>query len=119
MAVPSEYVRATVIDGFEIDPDGVVVVPHGLDPPPPDGVTDAGSLRRRYGIGDRRFVVYPAITHPHKNHRFLLDLLSGPWSDPGLAVVLLGGRGLADDDVTSANRRPRSRGSRDPPRPGS
>jgi glycosyltransferase involved in cell wall biosynthesis len=101
VAVPSEYVRSTVIDAFGIDPDTVVVVPHGLDPPAPDGVTDAAALRQRYGIGDRRFVVYPAITHPHKNHRFLLDLMIGPWNDPGLALVLLGGRGLADDDVTA------------------
>ena len=82
VAVPSEYVRSTVIDAFGTDPDAVVVVPHGLDPPAPDAVTDAASLRQRYGIGDRRFVVYPAITHPHKNHRLLLDLLAGPWNDP-------------------------------------
>jgi alpha-1,3-rhamnosyl/mannosyltransferase len=101
VAVPSEYVRSTVVDAFGIDPKAVVVVPHGLDPPAPDGVTDAAALRERYGIGDRRFVVYPAITHPHKNHRFLLDLMTGPWNDPGLALVLLGGRGVADDAVTA------------------
>jgi glycosyltransferase involved in cell wall biosynthesis len=100
VAVPSDYVRSTVIDAFGIDADAVVVVPHGLDPPAPDAVTDAASLRQHYGIGDRRFVVYPAITHPHKNHRLLLDLMTGPWNDPGLALVLLGGRGLADDDVS-------------------
>ena len=46
--------------------------------------------------------MYPALTHPHKQHRFLLDLLAGPWSDPDLALVLLGGRGLAEDDVAAS-----------------
>ena len=45
--------------------------------------------------------MYPALTHPHKQHRFLLDLLAGPWSDPDLALVLLGGRGLAEDEVAA------------------
>jgi glycosyltransferase involved in cell wall biosynthesis len=47
-------------------------------------------------------VIYPAITHPHKQHRFLLDLLAGPWSDPDLVLVLLGARGLAEDEVAAA-----------------
>ena len=46
--------------------------------------------------------MYPALTHPHKQHRFLLDLLAGPWSDPDLALVLLGGRGRAEDEVAAA-----------------
>jgi glycosyltransferase involved in cell wall biosynthesis len=101
VAVPSDYVRSTVVDAFGTDPDAVVVVPHGFDPPPSDGVTDADSLRRRLGLGSRRFVVYPAITHPHKNHRFLLDLMRGAWRDADLVLVLLGGRGLADDEITT------------------
>jgi alpha-1,3-rhamnosyl/mannosyltransferase len=102
VAVPSGYVRASVIEAFDADPDGVVVVPHGFDPPPPDEITEDAVVRQRYRIGERRFVIYPAITHPHKNHRFLIDLLASKWTDPDLALVLLGGRGLADDDVTAA-----------------
>ncbi len=97
VAVPSAYVRSTVVDSYRIVPERVVVVPHGVDLPA--AVTPADELRERYGIGDRRYVVYPALTHPHKNHRFLLDLLAGPWDDPDLALVLLGGRGLAEDEV--------------------
>jgi glycosyltransferase involved in cell wall biosynthesis len=100
VAVPSEYVRTTIVDGFRIEPDRVVVVPHGVDVPAT--VTPDDELRARYGLGDRRYVVYPALTHPHKQHRFLLDLLAGPWSDPDLALVLLGGRGLAEDEVAAA-----------------
>ena len=41
VAVPSEYVRGTVIDAFGRDPDRVVVVPHGVDVP-----TDRDRRRR-------------------------------------------------------------------------
>ena len=34
----------------------------------------------------RRVLVYPAITHPHKRHDFLVELLAGPWADPDLAA---------------------------------
>jgi len=97
VAVPSGYVRSTVLEAYRIAPERVVVVPHGVDVPAE--VTDAATVRERYGLGDRRYVIYPAITHPHKNHRFLLDLLAGPWHDPELALVLLGGRGLAEEEV--------------------
>jgi glycosyltransferase involved in cell wall biosynthesis len=45
--------------------------------------------------------VYPAITHPHKNHRFLLELMAHHWTDPDLRLVLLGGRGAAEADVAA------------------
>jgi glycosyltransferase involved in cell wall biosynthesis len=100
VTVPTEYVRGTVIEAYGHEPERVVVVPHGVDVP--DAVTDDDELRARYGLGERRYVVYPAVTHPHKNHAFLLDLLAGPWNDPQLALVLLGGRGLVEDDVAAA-----------------
>jgi glycosyltransferase involved in cell wall biosynthesis len=102
IAVASEYVRGTVIEAFGVDADKVVVVPHGYDPPPAASIPQAGELRQRYGLGDRRVLVYPAITHPHKGHRLLIELLAGPWSDPELVLVLLGGRGAADRDVNEA-----------------
>ena len=64
---PEEYVRGTVIEAYGHEPERVVVVPHGVDVP--DAVTDDDELRARYGLGERRYVVYPAVTHPHKNHR--------------------------------------------------
>ncbi|MET0458697.1 MAG: glycosyltransferase family 1 protein [Ilumatobacteraceae bacterium] len=99
VAVPTEYVRSTVIDAYGPDPERVVVVPHGVDVP--DRLTDDDELRARYGLGDRRYLVYPALTHPHKQHGFLLELLAGAWNDPELALVLLGGRGLVEDDVAA------------------
>ncbi|MGH9139447.1 MAG: glycosyltransferase family 4 protein, partial [Acidimicrobiales bacterium] len=87
---------------FGVDAAKVAVVPHGYDPPRALSPPSAAELRRRYALGDRRILVYPAITHPHKGHRFLIELLAGPWSDDDLVLVLLGGRGAADDDVDRA-----------------
>lgn len=104
VAVPSEFVRATVIDRLGVEPGRVMVVPHGVPSPtatPEPGPDDLG-VRARYGLGDRPFVVFPAITHPHKGHEFLLRVLAGPWSNDDVQLVLLGGAGRADADVTAA-----------------
>jgi glycosyltransferase involved in cell wall biosynthesis len=100
VAVPSRFVAATLVEAFGREPSDIVVVPHGYDPP--QTLPDAGDLRRRYRLGGRRAIVYPAITHPHKNHRLLVELLAGPWSDPDLALVLLGGAGAAEQALTEA-----------------
>ena len=102
IAVPSEYVRTTVIDAFGVDAGNVLVVPHGVDPVDPDAACDPATLRARYRLGDRRVLVYPAMTHPHKGHRFLVELLAERWTDPDLVLVLLGRPGAADGDVQRA-----------------
>jgi alpha-1,3-rhamnosyl/mannosyltransferase len=102
VAVPSEYVRTSVIEAFDAAPSRVAVVPHGVDPALLDEATDEAELRRRYGLGDGPVIVYPAVTNRHKNHEFLFDLLSTEWRDPDLRLVLTGGRGSADDAVRTA-----------------
>jgi glycosyltransferase involved in cell wall biosynthesis len=99
VAVPTEYVRTTVVDAFGTDPDRVVVVPHGVEPSLGADAPSAVELRHVYGLGSGPMIVYPAITHPHKNHRFLLDLMAGHWTDPELRLVMLGGRGAAEAQV--------------------
>lgn len=92
IATPTSYVRTRVIERFGVDPDRVVVVPHGV----PDIVVDAdavGGVRDRYGLGDRPYVVYPAITHPHKGHAVLVDMLDHL---DDVMVVLIGGTGSAE-----------------------
>ncbi len=42
-------------------------------------------------------LAYPAITHPHKNHRFLCELLAGPLKRDDVQVVFAGGVGRAHD----------------------
>ncbi len=99
VAVPTEFVKSTVVDAYGTDPDRVVVVPHGVEP---DLGADAPSefeLRRQYGLGAGPILVLPAITHPHKGHRFLLEVMARHWNDPDLRLVLLGGAGSAEADV--------------------
>jgi alpha-1,3-rhamnosyl/mannosyltransferase len=98
VAVPSEFVRRTVV-AAGAEPAGIVVVPHGVEPTLGARSTPAGVLRDRYHLGLGPTVVYPAITHPHKNHRFLLDLMAGPWKRRDVRLVLLGGAGRADAEV--------------------
>jgi glycosyltransferase involved in cell wall biosynthesis len=99
IAVPSEYVRHTGIEAYGPAPASVVVVPHGVAPVTGDPAARVEVVRARYGIGDGPYVVLPAITHPHKGHRFLLDVLA---RTDDLRLVLLGGRGAADVDVEAA-----------------
>jgi glycosyltransferase involved in cell wall biosynthesis len=76
-------------------------VPHGVEA---DIGVDAPSefeLRRDYGLGSGRVIVFPAITHPHKGHAFLLDVMAQHWDDPDLRLVLLGGQGLADRAIAA------------------
>lgn len=105
VATPSEYVRSTVIDAFDADPDRVVVVRHGIpatERPSPELIAAVGS---RYGV-DGPYVAYAAITHPHKGHRHLVELLATT-ETPGhplrdLRLVLLGGEGTAEADLRAA-----------------
>ena len=101
VAVPTEYVRRTVIDAYGLAAERVCVVPHGVEASlGTDAPTDF-ELRRDYGLGGGPVIVFPAITHPHKGHRFLLDVMAQHWTDPDLRLVLLGGAGLADADVNA------------------
>ncbi len=99
IAVPSQYVRSTVIDAYGVDGSRVVVVPHGIDVAQPSAEAMA-SARDRYRLGDAPYLVLPAITHPHKGHRFVLDVLAAGPADR--RIVFLGGSGSADEDVTAA-----------------
>lgn len=100
VTVPSEYVRGTVVDAFGADPERVVVVPHGIPAMSDSTPADLASVRRRAGLADRPYVVYPAITHPHKGHRVLVDMLGH--LDPDVQLVLLGGEGTAEPSVRAA-----------------
>jgi glycosyltransferase involved in cell wall biosynthesis len=99
VATPSEFVRSTVVDAYGVDEERVVVVPHGVPERRTTVDLDEALLRARYTLGDGPVLVYPAITHPHKRHELLLEAMARHWNDPDLRLVLLGGRGTADDQV--------------------
>jgi glycosyltransferase involved in cell wall biosynthesis len=99
VATPSEFVRSTVVDAYGVDDERVVVVPHGVPERRATPDLDEAALRARYALGDGPVFVYPAITHPHKRHELLLEAMARHWADPDLRLVLLGGRGTADEQV--------------------
>ena len=83
ITVPSEYVRQSVVDQLGVDAERVAVVPHGYEPALLEDVTPEDELRARLALGDAPVIVYPAMTAPHKNHSFLLDLMLDEWSATG------------------------------------
>ena len=105
VAVPTEYVAGSVVRAYGIDRDKVMVVPHGIEPALASDVTPEDELRARYALGDGPIVVYPAVTHPHKNHELLLQLMAEKWTDPDLRLVLTGGQGAAEHVVAACDDR--------------
>lgn len=105
VTVPSQFVAGTLRTFFNIDQSKISVVPHGLEFNINTDITDERTLRERYGIKSRRIVFFPAITHPHKNHLFLLDLMAsgvGDFADQDLVLVCAGAQGNAENEVAKA-----------------
>jgi glycosyltransferase involved in cell wall biosynthesis len=102
IAVPSRFVAGTLVRAFGIEPKKISVVRHGLEAAFDGETTSGDALRRQFGLGNGPVLVYPAITHPHKNHAFLMHLMAtgeGRWGDPSLRLVCMGSQGSAHDDV--------------------
>ena len=102
IAVPSRFVLNTLVTGFHVDPSCIGVVRHGLEAGFESECTHSDELRKKFSLGSGPVLVYPAITHPHKNHRFLLQLMASnadSWSDPSLRLVFAGSAGSAEKEV--------------------
>lgn len=99
VTTPSSFVRATVLEAFTLDPSRVVVVPHGIPNLVRPSDDEILAARRRHHVADRRYVLYPAITHPHKRHDVLVGMLE---QLPDIDLVLLGGRGRGEEALAAA-----------------
>ncbi len=103
----SDYTRRQLSEMLGVDRERTVVVPPGIDEP-----TDAQlalwrerRVRRLYGLEDRPVFLYPAITYPHKNHRFLVDVFAEvAQRHPEALLVLPGGAGPDEAAVMSRIR---------------
>lgn len=99
IGVPSEFVRAGMLDRFGLDAEHVSVVPWSVRAPIVTSPEDRAAARHRLGIG-KRFLLFPAITHPHKNHATLLRAFDRVAStDDRVELVLCGGVGRAEGEV--------------------
>lgn len=100
VCVPSEFTRSRVVELLGADPAKVVVVPWSVRPTTtaptqhgPDGVVLPDRVRPPY-------LLYPAITYPHKNHLVLLDAFAElARVDPEVQLVLTGGEGATEAAV--------------------
>lgn len=97
VCTPSEFSRGRVIDEFGLPPEKVEVVPWCVRVAESEGGDPAEPLP---GGVDGRYLLYPAMTHPHKNHLFLIDAFAEVLkSHPDLKLVLPGGPGLSEGQV--------------------
>jgi alpha-1,3-rhamnosyl/mannosyltransferase len=91
---PSGYVRDLVVERYTADPARVIVLPA----PTPVAVVDGATAPPV----DAPYFLYPAITHPHKNHIVLLRALAAlARRRPDVSLVLTGGAGAAEDEVVA------------------
>ena len=90
VVVLSERVSRQVIDRFGVDPDRVVVVPCGTD-----HRADSPAETTRAPV-----VIYPAVTHHHKNHAMLIEAFARvAGRHPDASLVFTGAPGPADAEV--------------------
>ena len=93
VVVLSERVSRQVVDRFGVDPDRVVVVPCGTD-----HRADSPAEPSRAPV-----VIYPAVTHPHKNHAMLIEAFARvAGRHPEASLVFTGAPGSADAEVRAA-----------------
>ena len=95
VCVMSVFVADQLVDLFGVTRDRIHVVPPALTPRGEMGdVGLPGQIRSP-------FVLYPAVTWPHKNHRVLLDAL-GDQRLAGVQLVLTGAQGPAHAEFLEA-----------------
>lgn len=104
VAVPSRFVADSLTKAFGTSSKKIGVVRHGLESDLSTTASDESVLRAKFSLGNGPVLVFPAITHPHKNHMFLLQLLvngGAAWQDPSLRVVFAGSEGSHHAQVLS------------------
>jgi len=104
VAVPSDFVRRSVLDHVEVDPARVVTVPHGVTVPEVPSAEAEADVRSRLDLRGP-VVLYPAITYPHKNHATLVAAFAQlRRAHPEAVLVLTGAPGSAEADLAQQVR---------------
>lgn len=106
VCTPSQWVAESVVERLGVDADKVRVVSSTWCPEVQEGERSGTGRLGLDGLWDRLgsgpLILYPAATHPHKNHLLLLEAverLAGRAEAPTL--VMTGGRGRAEALVAS------------------
>lgn len=97
----SAFTENDAVSVAGVERDRILRVPSGIDPiigaPSPEQIAE---VLATFDIAANEFVLYPAITYDHKNHRTLVEAfayLHG--THPNLRLVLTGGIGPAEAAV--------------------
>jgi alpha-1,3-rhamnosyl/mannosyltransferase len=98
IAVPSAYVRGVLIEQFSLPGEKIHVVRHGVEALV-RSEENIARVRNKYGLENVEYFIYPAMTHPHKNHAFLVNLLAGPWKHRSEHLVFIGSAGRAHEEL--------------------
>ncbi|WP_436792965.1 glycosyltransferase family 4 protein [Actinospongicola halichondriae] len=103
ITVPSAFVRSSLVEHLDADPDRIDVVPWST--PDVGGRADVDLVRGRWGLQGPTLVL-PAITYAHKDHITAIRAV-GHLVDrhPDLKLVLPGGVGPAEPDVLAEIKR--------------
>ena len=100
---PSQFTADRVVDMLGVSAGKTKVVPHGINPleNATTSPTEVELLQKRFG----RFMLYPAITYPHKRHADLVDVVDRLQDAIGdLNLVLTGRDGPESDRITERVR---------------
>jgi glycosyltransferase involved in cell wall biosynthesis len=103
----SEYSRRTLMDVYEVKDERVWVTGLDVDAVFRDPPTEEqrAAVRGRYGISGQ-FLLYPAVTWPHKNHAVLLRAMAAYISSHApIGLVLTGSEAQAHRGVLREIRR--------------
>ena len=93
---PTQWVADRISERLGVHPERLRVVGPAL------GRRPVPSERDAYDFGDRPVVLFPSVTHPHKNHATLIDaMVQVRRAISDVVLVLTGGAGLATDDVAA------------------
>ncbi len=98
---PSEYSRLRVVEHLGIASQRVRVVPWVALPMQDVDPKSISDVRERWGLRND-FILYPAVTHPHKNHRVLIQAFEQMQVDRPVDLVLTGGAGSSEGEVTES-----------------
>ncbi len=98
VCTPTRWVAERVIERLGVPEDRVRVIGPAVGRRPVASERDTiASI-----AGDRPLVLYPSVTHPHKNHRLLIEAMVRVHRHrPDALLVLTGGVGSAADEVAS------------------
>lgn len=102
LVTSTAFVRDRLVDRYDARPERCHIVPPTLaersEPRPT--VDEIAATLERHDLRPGRYVVYPVITYPHKNHLVLVEAMAALPED--VVLVLPGGAGPSEGEVRAA-----------------